>query len=404
MSLSQRSLHAPVRPRGCRCPAGCRWLSTSARTVRVPALQQQPLAGDERCSATIVTVAPTSRTGPARPPRAAMQVAPGDVDVVGQPQGHRLAAPAPRPAARRGVDRRPPSCAPRSGRPRPRRRPRRCPRRRDRRTRGSRGARRSCGPDHVLHREPERLRAPGRCRPGPPRGARAASGRSYQACAGRAGHHVVAVEGADRDRHDVVDAEGAGVRRRTRRGSRSNTARSKPTRSILLTASATCRTPSRALTAACRRVCSTTPLRASTRTSASSAVEAPVTMLRVYCTCPGVSARMNDRCRRREVAVGDVDGDALLALGAQAVGEQREVGRGQAAVAAEPARPRRGCRPGPTWCRRAAGRPAWTCRRRRDPAWRGGAGSCAIRSTPPSCGPPWPPRTGGRRRGSRPAR
>ena len=30
--------------------------------------------------------------------------------------------------------------------------------------------------------------------------------------------------------------------------------------------------------------------------------------------------------RRGEVAVGDVDGDALLALGAQAVGEQREVG------------------------------------------------------------------------------
>ena len=31
--------------------------------------------------------------------------------------------------------------------------------------------------------------------------------------------------------------------------------------------------------------------------------------------------------RRREVAVGDVDRDALLALGAQAVGEQREVRR-----------------------------------------------------------------------------
>jgi hypothetical protein len=29
--------------------------------------------------------------------------------------------------------------------------------------------------------------------------------------------------------------------------------------------------------------------------------------------------------RRREVAVGDVDGDALFALGAQAVGEQGEV-------------------------------------------------------------------------------
>jgi hypothetical protein len=35
---------------------------------------------------------------------------------------------------------------------------------------------------------------------------------------------------------------------------------------------------------------------------------------------------MNLRCGGREVAVGDVDGDALLALGAQAVGEQREVG------------------------------------------------------------------------------
>ena len=31
--------------------------------------------------------------------------------------------------------------------------------------------------------------------------------------------------------------------------------------------------------------------------------------------------------RRGEVAIGDVDGDALLALGAQAVGEQREIDR-----------------------------------------------------------------------------
>ena len=75
-----------------------------------------------------------------------------------------------------------------------------------------------------------------------------------------------------------------------------------------------------------RRVCSTTPLRASTRTIARSAVEAPVTMLRVYCTWPGVSARMKRAPRRREVAVGDVDRDALLALGAQAVG-QRARGR-----------------------------------------------------------------------------
>ena len=41
--------------------------------------------------------------------------------------------------------------------------------------------------------------------------------------------------------------------------------------------------------------CSSSPLRASTRITARSAVEAPVTMLRVYCTWPGVSAMMNVR-------------------------------------------------------------------------------------------------------------
>jgi hypothetical protein len=43
------------------------------------------------------------------------------------------------------------------------------------------------------------------------------------------------------------------------------------------------------------RVCSITPLRASTSTMARLAVEAPVTMLRVYWMCPGVSAMMNLR-------------------------------------------------------------------------------------------------------------
>ena len=38
-----------------------------------------------------------------------------------------------------------------------------------------------------------------------------------------------------------------------------------------------------------------TPLRASTRTMASSAVEAPVTMFRMYWMCPGVSAMMKRR-------------------------------------------------------------------------------------------------------------
>ena len=51
-----------------------------------------------------------------------------------------------------------------------------------------------------------------------------------------------------------------------------------------------------------------------------------------------VAGRVGDdelALRRGEVAVGDVDGDALLALGAQAVGEQREVRVLVAALAAD---------------------------------------------------------------------
>ena len=41
---------------------------------------------------------------------------------------------------------------------------------------------------------------------------------------------------------------------------------------------------------------------------------------------------MNLRRGRGEIAVGDVDGDALLAFGAQAVGEQREIDRAAGAI------------------------------------------------------------------------
>jgi hypothetical protein len=58
---------------------------------------------------------------------------------------------------------------------------------------------------------------------------------------------------------------------------------------------------------------------------ARSQVEAPVAMLRVYCSWPGVSEMMNLRFARREIAVGHVDGDALLALGLQAVHQQGQV-------------------------------------------------------------------------------
>ena len=45
----------------------------------------------------------------------------------------------------------------------------------------------------------------------------------------------------------------------------------------------------------CRRVCGRTPLPASIRITATSQRDAPVAMLRVYCSWPGVSAMMNLR-------------------------------------------------------------------------------------------------------------
>ena len=76
---------------------------------------------------------------------------------------------------------------------------------------------------------------------------------------------------------------------------RSKTSWSQSTRSILLTHTTRCGMRRSDAMNACRCDCSSTPLRASTRTSARSAVEAPVTMLRVYCSWPGVSAMMNLR-------------------------------------------------------------------------------------------------------------
>jgi len=77
----------------------------------------------------------------------------------------------------------------------------------------------------------------------------------------------------------------------------SKRSRSKPTRSILFTATTMRGTPSRDAMNAWRRLCVTTPCCASTRTTARSAVEAPVAMLRVYCSWPGASAMMKRRLR-----------------------------------------------------------------------------------------------------------
>ncbi len=53
--------------------------------------------------------------------------------------------------------------------------------------------------------------------------------------------------------------------------------------------------PSSEAMKAWRRVCGSTPFEASSRMTASSQPEAPVAMLRVYCSWPGVSAMMNLR-------------------------------------------------------------------------------------------------------------
>ena len=93
----------------------------------------------------------------------------------------------------------------------------------------------------------------------------------------------------------IPDAELGRDRSQPASATGENASSENPTRSILFTATMTCGTRSSATTARWRRVCSSTPLRPSTSTMTASAVVAPVTMLRVYCTWPGQSARMNDR-------------------------------------------------------------------------------------------------------------
>src|SRR6266550_147155 len=75
----------------------------------------------------------------------------------------------------------------------------------------------------------------------------------------------------------------------------SNASSDQSTRSILLTHRRMWGTPSRLAMKAWRRLCSVIPRRASSRSTATSAVEAPVTMFRVYWMCPGVSAMMKRR-------------------------------------------------------------------------------------------------------------
>jgi hypothetical protein len=63
----------------------------------------------------------------------------------------------------------------------------------------------------------------------------------------------------------------------------------------LFTATTMCRMPSSCAMYRWRLPCDTRPFAASASTTAQSALLAPVAMLRVYCSWPGVSAMMNLR-------------------------------------------------------------------------------------------------------------
>ena len=85
--------------------------------------------------------------------------------------------------------------------------------------------------------------------------------------------------------------------------------------------------PRSAAMKACRRVCASTPFLASIMMMASVAVDAPVAILRVYCSWPGGIGDDEFSPVRSEVAVSHVDGDALLAFRRKAVNQEREIKR-----------------------------------------------------------------------------
>ena len=188
---------------------------------------------------------------------------------------------------------------------------------------------------------------------------------------------VVAEQRRERHRLDVDDAEAAcadetnsATMRVERRAGRQST------RSILLTASATCRTPS---SAGDREV------PAGLLDDAVASVDedqgelggrgAGDHVAGVLDVARGVGEDVRPG-GGREVAVGDVDGDALLALGAQAVGEQGQVGRVEAAVAADALDGRELVRENRLGVVQQPARRAWTSRRRRLPAVASRSRSC----------------------------
>ena len=232
--------------------------------------------------------------------------------------------------------------------------------------------------------------------------------------------HVVAVERRDRDHGARGDPEAPGQRVRSR-PRRARRRRAVPADQVHLVGhdEELVARPSSAAMQVWRRVCSRRPAVASTTHQGQVGGRGAGGHVPRVLHVPGAVGDDELAVGRRRVAVGDVDGDALLALGPQAVGDEGEVDLAHArGVPTPPRRPRAGRRRA-GGCRRGGGRSGSTCRRRpsRSSAkrrrsmspWRARrpAASRQVvtpRSTPRACGPPSRSRRTGRRPGSRPAR
>ena len=293
MSLSARPSGAGARSEVVRSSRSTT-SSTTARTVAVPCFRasrapgRRPRLGEpadvgQRARAT-GTGADSAATSMSPRPRSSSRSMRTDTDC---PAGAASSAPSSvstddHPRAQR------PRAARRPRRPAAARRPRRGPRRRARRRTGRAAP---TGPGSAARRaRPRAARRVSRCS--------SSGGPAYQLSREELSTTLSPCSALIGSAH-TAPSPTCDAKQSKSATMRSKTSSDQSTRSILLTASTTWRTPSRAATAAWRRVCSITPLRASTSTIATSAVEAPVTMLRVYCSCPGVSARMK---RRRGVA------------------------------------------------------------------------------------------------------
>ena len=223
-------------------------------------------------------------------------------------------------------------------------------------------------PDHPLHGEAAVRRGRGRRRARSSRGARAASARRTRASRSPRVDDVVAAQRRHRDRAHVAQRRAASERPLRARASISrNRSSEKSTRSILFTATTTCGiAEDRGDVGVAARLLDHALARVEQDDRHVGGRGAGDHVARVL-DVPGASASWKRRRGGDERAVGDVDRDPLLALGAQAVGEQREIDVAVAAALARSPRCARAGRRGSASCRRAAGRSGWTCRRRPSP-------------------------------------